>query len=195
MKQTPQLLEGRGRWFCQACSAPGRVTDTFTARAEPGTELQPTLPMAQPCPVPPAPAPSSLRHQQTPAPEEWEPPQAPCNARGTCSTWAGRREKESKAQDLEKDRLLLALPTDPASQECLPSWSLTLGQPGENWTPGTLLTLPKTHPLAAACDRSPGPSAESLWSGKRHPLQEQLKVSGCFIRATHSGALMVLLEG
>jgi len=62
---------------------------------------------------------------------------------------------------------------------------LTLGQPGERWALGTLLTLPTTHRLAAACNRSPGPSAESPWSGKRHSLQKRLKLRGCFIRGTH----------
>lgn len=37
----------------------------------------------------------------------------------------GLEGKESKAQDLQEDQPLLALPTDPARQECLPSWSLS----------------------------------------------------------------------
>lgn len=62
---------------------------------------------------------------------------------------------------------------------------LTLGQLGENQALGMLLTLPMTHQLAASCDRNASPSAESLWSGKRHPLQKQLKPSGCFIKGSH----------
>lgn len=71
--------------------------------------------------------------------------------------------------------------TCPSHRSCQPGMCavmvpLTLGQPEENWAPRTLLTLPRTHQLAAACDRSPGPSAESPWSGKRQRIQKHLKL-------------------
>lgn len=88
----------------------------------------------------------------------------------------GLQGKESKAQELEKDQPFLPLPT------LVP---LTLGQPGKNWTLGTLLTLPRTHRLAASYDKSPGPSAESPCSGKRYLFQKQLRLHGCSTRGIH----------
>lgn len=103
----------------------------------------------------------------------------------TCAQTALRLEELGPPQPLEEISYLHAVLTHTASHErCL--WSLSCwGSQGRNGQLGALLTLPMIHQLVASCGRSPGPSAESFWSGEKYSIQKQLKLSGCFISGIH----------
>lgn len=156
MKQTPQLLEGRGQWFCQVCNAPGGVRlrhrhihsknrARHRAAACPphgATTLSPTSACSQ---LTQASADTGTRGAgTTPGPMQ-------CTRHLLYVGW--KEKNESKAQDLEKDWLLLALPTGPASQECLPMFGLShTGAARGKLDPGNT-AYPSQDPSARCCLR------------------------------------------